>query len=305
MECDEVRPRIDASIDGELSPAQEREVQRHLDGCAACRAEHDAVLAIRQAVRRAEYHAAPEALRTRIAAALEREPGGTDAPEPRHRPRLGGWKTLWHRPASGRPAWPAFAAARAGAGGTAAFAGLMAAAIAATVAVTLTLTLSLRGPGRNELFVDELVAAHVRAQLSGHGIDVVSTDQHTVKPWFNGRLDYTPPVADLASSGFTLAGGRLDYVAHRRVAVLVYRYRLHVIDVYVMPERDAGTGDSGSAHLVRDGYVLSHWRAYGMAWWAVTDAQPDILVDFRTALAKTLRDAQSESETGGAPGRPM
>ena len=119
MECDEIRPRIDASLDGALSSGEEREVRQHLETCAACRAEQEAVLAIRQSVRRAEYHRAPDALRSRIAAALEQESDRAQSDrtsagdrtaqppaEPRRSPRLGWLKKLWHRPASGRPAWP-------------------------------------------------------------------------------------------------------------------------------------------------------------------------------------------------------
>ncbi|HEY3536469.1 MAG TPA: anti-sigma factor [Trinickia sp.] len=315
MECDDIRPRIDASLDGELPSGEARAVRQHLETCAACRAEQEALLAIRRSVRRAEYHHAPDALRMRIAAALEREAGqrsAADRPEPRRDARFGWLKQLWRqpgsaRPASARPAWQGVAAGRTGGGRVAAFAGLSAVAVAMAVAATLALTPSLRGPNRAELFVDELVGAHVRAQLSGHGIDVISTDQHTVKPWFNGRLDYTPPVVDLAAEGFALAGGRLDYVAHRRVAVLIYRYRLHVIDVYVMPEREASDsgGESGSATLVRDGYALLHWRANGMVWWAVTDAEPNVLASFETALETKLQGAQNTAAGRPASGESM
>ncbi len=114
--------------------------------------------------------------------------------------------------------------------------------------------------------VDELVSSHVRAQLSGRDLDVVSSDQHTVKPWFNGRIDYAPPVVDLAASGFPLAGGRLDYVGHRRVAVLTYLHRKHVIDVYVFPDTDPAAGKPGPS-FVREGYALARWRDDGMMWW--------------------------------------
>ncbi|WP_374991889.1 anti-sigma factor family protein, partial [Burkholderia pseudomultivorans] len=139
--------------------------------------------------------------------------------------------------------------------------------------------------------VDELVASHVRAGLSARDVDVISTDRHTVKPWFNGRLDYAPPVEDLAASGFALVGGRLDYVGRRRVAVLVYRYRQHVIDVYVRP---AGDGRGAPYATVSQGYALDRWNAAGMTWWAVTDAEPSALAAFRTALDARLAGTRVE-----------
>ncbi|WP_428840296.1 anti-sigma factor family protein, partial [Burkholderia territorii] len=140
--------------------------------------------------------------------------------------------------------------------------------------------------------VDELVSSHVRAGLSARDIDVIPTDRHTVKPWFNGRLDYAPPVEDLSASGFPLAGGRLDYVGRRRVAVLVYRYRQHVIDVYVWP---AGVGRQAAPYAtVSQGYALDRWDAAGMTWWAVTDAEPSALAAFRTALDTRLGGVRSE-----------
>ncbi|WP_425543011.1 anti-sigma factor family protein, partial [Burkholderia sola] len=139
--------------------------------------------------------------------------------------------------------------------------------------------------------VDELVASHVRADLSARDIDVISTDQHTVKPWFNGRLDYAPPVENLATDGFALVGGRLDYVGRRRVAVLVYRHRQHVVDVYVQP---AGERPAAPYATVSQGYALDRWNAAGMTWWAVTDAEPSALAAFRTALDARLAGAPGE-----------
>ena len=139
--------------------------------------------------------------------------------------------------------------------------------------------------------VDELVSSHVRADLSARDIDVISTDRHTVKPWFNGRIDYAPPVEDLAADGFALVGGRLDYVGRRRVAVLVYRYRQHVIDVYVRP---AGEGPGAPYSTVSQGYALDRWDAAGMTWWAVTDAEPSALAAFRTALDARLGVTRTE-----------
>lgn len=196
-------------------------------------------------------------------------------------------------------AWRAPRGARAGAGAGApssAFGwpmGAAFAAFAAIAAIALATSVALvahRSGSAGTAFVDELVESHVRAQLSGHDTDVVSSDQHTVKPWFNGRLDYAPPVEDLAADGFALTGGRLDYVGHRRVAVLVYRYRKHIIDVYVMPQTPQMPTAAGTAPaaLTSDGYALASWRAHGMLWWAVSDAEPAVLARLRVALTARL-----------------
>ena len=122
-----------------------------------------------------------------------------------------------------------------------------------------------------------LLASHLRALQPGHLMDVASNDQHNVKPWFDGRLDYSPPVKELAAQGFELAGGRLDYLGSRPVAVLVYKRRLHVIDVYVWPAAAAPNAQEG-AH---DGYNLLRWTQDGFVFWAVSDLNSDELVDFR------------------------
>ncbi len=172
-------------------------------------------------------------------------------------------------------------------------AGWLAGALFGLCALAVGVVVGMHRPGADAAggFVDELVASHIRAAVSGRDIDVISTDRHTVKPWFSGRIDYAPPVEDLAAQGFALAGGRLDYVGRERVAVLVYHYRKHMIDVYVFPP------DSPAASLAappaRDGYALERWQAGGMTWWAVTDAGPDALDAFRAALDARLKGGQS------------
>jgi anti-sigma factor RsiW len=179
--------------------------------------------------------------------------------------------------------------------------GLVALVIALCAAVAV-LTLTLHRPAESTAFADELVESHVRAQVSGRDIDVISTDRHTVKPWFNGRLDYTPPVEDLAASGFALEGGRLDYIAHQRVAVLVYRYGKHVIDVYVFPQATAGDAargiDGAAASLAHESYSIAHWDAAGMTWWAISDAAPDALSGLEAALRARLQSGSQRSEAG-------
>lgn len=298
MDCNEVRALLDADVDRELSAPDALRVQQHVEGCDACRHERERIVTLVQAVRRADYHRAPDALRASILASL---PAAADAPareqarvappsgsrsQPQRRPRARNW---W----SWLP-WPGGSARPATAGTgprVAALPGLgWGVALLVALAAAGGMTLSARHADTDRT-VDELVSSHVRADLSARDIDVISTDRHTVKPWFNGRLDYAPPVEDLAANGFALVGGRLDYVGRRRVAVLVYRYRQHVIDVYVRP---AGEGPAAPYSTVSQGYALDRWNAAGMTWWAVTDAEPSALAAFRTALDARLAGTRSE-----------
>jgi anti-sigma factor RsiW len=241
--CAEMRLLIQADADGELSPTEAARVAEHLAHCEACTALSGQLAGLSGRIRQeASYHAAPEALRARIAA--------LGAPP---------------RPARARPSWSGWrlrSAAPFGAG----FA----------VAAMLVLVLLPRGPQ----LPDELVADHIRALQPGHLMDVVSTDQHTVKPWFDGRLDFAPPVKDLKEQGFPLEGARLDYIAGRPVAVLVYGRRQHVIDVYVWPE----SGGAGPSATSRSGYNVVRWTADGMTFWAVSDLNADELADFAAKL---------------------
>ncbi|PXX37447.1 MULTISPECIES: anti-sigma factor [Burkholderia] len=295
MDCNEARALLDADVDRELSAPDALRVQQHVDGCDACRRDRARIVTLVQAVRQADYHRAPDALRASILASLPaagdgRARGQSRAepePERRSQPRPRGrrWFSWLGGGVSARPA-PAAPGPR-----VAALPGLgWGVALMVALAAAAGMALSARHADTDRT-VDELVASHVRADLSARAIDVISTDRHTVKPWFNGRLDYAPPVEDLAASGFALVGGRLDYVGRRRVAVLVYRYRQHVIDVYVRP---AGEGPAAPYATVSQGYALDRWDAAGMTWWAVTDAEPSALAAFRTALDARLAGTRSE-----------
>jgi anti-sigma factor (TIGR02949 family) len=250
MDCNEARDLLDAYADSELALAEAARVNRHLQDCAACRAELAAVRTLRRALREhIPRERAPAPLRARILAGL---PGAESAP---------GWGRMLGGNAG---AWVQLGLSALTAG-----------------AVALAAVLWLQHPPARDPLVQELVASHVRSLLSGHPLDVASTDQHTVKPWFNGRLDYAPPVVDLAPQGFPLAGGRVDYVGQRRVAVLTYQVRRHPIDLYVIPGTD---GARAPATRAEAGYALARWQAGGMTYWAITDAAAADLQAFRQAL---------------------
>jgi anti-sigma factor RsiW len=244
--CPDKRLLLHGLIDGELDAANALGLEAHLQGCAGCTEE----LARLQALRRrlaepALSYPAPEGLRARITAAITAE----DARERRMKP---GWSVRRLAP---------FVLG----GGMAALAASLALVVFRPAAPSLTLE-------------RELVDDHVRSLLAQHLTDVASTDQHTVKPWFGGRVDYSPPVVDLKDQGFPLAGGRLDYVDGKVTAALVYRRRLHVINLFVRPA--SGRADA-AFETSRDGYNLVRWRKGGLEFWAVSDVNRTELEQFR------------------------
>jgi anti-sigma factor RsiW len=155
--------------------------------------------------------------------------------------------------------------------------------LAATLAAALSWSVASHRGGDG--MPAELVSAHIRSLMADHLVDVATSDQHTVKPWFSGKIDFAPPVADFTASGFPLVGGRVDYIGGRPVAVLVYKTRQHLVNVFVWPAD--GEGDEEPRLLAREGYHLLQWQQSGLTFWAVSDVTPDDL----QRLAQLFRTA--------------
>jgi anti-sigma factor RsiW len=243
---------VQAEFDGELDAAQAATLAAHRAQCPVCQAAGRTLAQARELMREAPYLPLPDAVRRRVLARL-------DAAQPVQAPPQHLWSRL-------RAWW--------GAG--------IGFGLGAACAAALSLLILL--PAAPDL-TQEVVAGHIRALQPGHLEDVVSTDRHTVKPWFDGRLDFAPPVKDLAAVGFPLKGARLDYLGSRAVAALVYQRDKHVIDLFVWPV--AGGVGGTRATTERHGYNVVHWNWNGMALWAVSDIEPSQLRAFAKAWERS------------------
>jgi anti-sigma factor RsiW len=251
MTCDEAEVLLHALIDGELDAGHALEVENHIAGCPRCAAALRDYREMSKAIAEAGAgYTAPAALRRRIEAAL---------PLPRAVPNR-------------RAVLRGFAM------------GSAVSALAATGLVAIVL--------RNddaERIQAEVVSAHLRSLQAGHLTDVISTDQHTVKPWFNGRLDVSPPVVDLTAQGFTLIGGRLDYVDARAIGAVVYKRRQHVINLFVA--QTGNTERRGARIDTVQGFNIRHWSDRGLNYWAVSDLAKDELAEFGEKFEGAMRSA--------------
>ncbi len=242
MTCEEARILLHALIDGELDAGHAREVEAHIAGCAACAAELAAYREMSSRIADADLrYRAPAQLRRRIEASLPQAPR---AREPSRRAALRGFAL-----------------------------GSAVSALAATGIVAIV----LRSDDQQRV-LSEVVSAHLRSLQAGHLTDVLSTDQHTVKPWFNGKIDVAPPVIDLTAQGFTLMGGRLDYVDARAIGAVVYRHRAHIINLFVA--QTASTAHRPPRTETMQGFNVRHWGERGLSFWAVSDIGADELAEF-------------------------
>jgi anti-sigma factor RsiW len=245
MKCDEAQPLLDAYLDQELPEAERAALREHLAGCGECGPEAAAIDRLRVEIRSsAPVYRAPPGLQRQIRSALRHDTASL--------------------PATARgPGWLAYAASlllavMVGAGGT----------------------WLISGEQQQSLVVDEIIDSHLRSLLADHLTDVASSDKHTVKPWFAGHTDLSPPGVELKAQGFPLVGGRLDLIAGKPVPALVYRAGKHVINLFVLPARPGDFAET----VTRRGYTLRYWVAGDLGYWAVSDAAPNEFDKFERAF---------------------
>jgi len=242
MECERAGGLLSGLVDNALRPLARFRVGRHVAGCDACAAKLEELRAMQAAIRtKLPYHRAPPGLAARIGAALPRE-----APPRVVRP--------WFR-------MPAFTLAGTGLAG-------------ALAGVALTVLVSSGSNDQTMAAID----SHIRSMQADHLTDVLTSDQHTVKPWLSARLDVSPPVRDLKDAGFPLVGGRLDYVDGHPAAVVVYRRAKHVINLFAWAS--AGRPDEAFRTERRQGFNVVTWRHDGVTYYAVSDVEADQLAEF-------------------------
>ena len=273
MKCDEVIRLMDGYLDGELDAVTNQEIELHFRECNTCQQAYETQRTLVHAIgSSAPYYRAPVELRERIKSSLRQEistsrsqvaNGATrrvrEANEPRPRADIFGSQWNWL-------------------------------ALAALVLVAAIIGLNLipgHRAGSDQFLATQLIASHVRSLMASHLTDVTSTDQHTVKPWLDAKLDFAPTVVDLSNEGFPLIGGRLDYLDNRPVAALVYQRRKHFINLFIWPV-ESGTASGATKNISRQGYQLLHWADSDFNYWAVSDVSENDLEAFKGSFAKQV-----------------
>src|SRR5438046_2930304 len=262
---------MDGYWDGELDPITNQAIEQHLRSCRNCEQAYETHRALVRAIgSAAPYYKAPAELRERIQSSLREEIAERPTRNVvrdvrqvfrRNQPELR--TSLWGSP------WNWLGLAGLG----------VAAAIIFAAIVALNLVPRLQRPERDQFLATQLIASHVRSLMANHLTDVASSDQHTVKPWLDTKVDFAPPVVDLSSEGFPLVGGRLDYLDQRPVVALIYQRRKHFINLFVWPAESNASRAMNA--ISRQGYQLLHWADSDFNYWAVSDVNANDLQTFK------------------------
>jgi len=273
MNCEEIANLMDGYLDGELDALTSQKIEQHLRSCPKCEQAYEVETAMVHAISEgAPYYKAPLELRERIQVSLREAIGVSTSrgaagvgPLPGRRPEAVRRSVFFDMPWN----WLALAAA------------IVLAAIIASSFLP-----RLKQPAADQFLATQLIASHVRSLMANHLTDVASSDQHTVKPWLDVKLDFAAPVVDLSGGGFPLIGGRLDYLDNHSVAALVYQKRKHFINLFIWPTTPK---DSSAQTMVeREGYHLVHWSDDDFAYWAVSDVSVGDLQNFRQSFEQQV-----------------
>lgn len=257
-QCAEWELMLHGLIDGELDSAHSLQFEQHLAMCSHCTNQLERFQSLRQVVsQKAVRWQMPDHVRAQVLAAVSREAAtharsaaASDRGESERQFSILGLIKQWMF-------------------------------VPSLAALAASLFLVIAPIHDHSPIEDEIVASHVRSLLANHLTDVTTSNQHTVKPWFNGKIDFSPPVVDLASQGFPLVGGRVDYIGGRVVAALIYRRNAHLINVFVWPASPAAAITTS-----RDGYNIDNWSKDGLTFWAVSDASADDVNRFRETFSE-------------------
>jgi len=242
MDCDEVGQLLDAYLDDELDETTRREVEKHLDGCPDCKMEADRIAGFSSLVRTTlPMYKAPPALKAKIRASLRE----VSEPEPH-------WLFRLRRP-------------------------LIYAAAILLLGFLLATALRTFAPNRNQELISQAITNHACSLMVDHLVDVTSNDRHIIRPWFNGKLDYSPPVADLAQEGYALVGGRIDMLDKRPVAAIVYRHGSLVINVFVWPDANGKIDFDVQSDR---GYHFCGWNQAGLNYFCISAATAEDIEKF-------------------------
>ena len=253
MTCDEAKILLHALLDNELDAGHAREVEAHIASCPDCAAEFAAQREMQRVLADTDLrYTAPASLRARIEASMPQP----QRQQPTRRSVLRGFAM-----------------------------GSAVSAIAATGVVAVVLR-----QDDQQRILSEVVSAHLRSLQAGHLTDVISTDQHTVKPWFNGKLDVAPPVIDLTAQGFTLVGRRLDYIDARAIGAVVYKRRQHVVNLFVSQTSNAARKPAKIETI--QGFNIRRWSDRGLNYWAVSDIGSDELAEFGDKFEAAVQNSK-------------
>ena len=266
MNCEEIADLMDGYLDGELDALTSQKIEQHLRDCNKCEEGFEADTALAHAITQsAPYYKATAELRQRIQSSLRdavgvKDKDGSGQPGQPSVPRPQGER----RPVVSQVPWNWLA---------------LAAAIILGALITAVFLPRMGAPNADQFLATQLIASHVRSLMANHLTDIPSSDQHTVKPWLDAKLDFAAPVPDLSSQGFPLIGGRLDYLDNRSVAALVYQKRKHFINLFIWPTTPKD--NTAQTMVEREGYHLVHWSDGDFTYWAVSDVNINDLQSFK------------------------